>query len=117
MSDPLAGCLPWIQNDSNGTNLLKSLLMRLRLFLNEDCSVTLCDQIIASAKLVQINRWEYVINEVQYELRRCTPEFDERFETVILNNWVKDLLKRLPEDNVWEFHRVVREYRKQRKRD
>lgn len=116
IDDPLAGCLPLVQEESNGTNLLRSLLLRLRLFLDETKSVQLSDQVIAEAQLVQINRWEYVINEVLYELRYCGRQYNEMFETVVLNNWVKDLLKRWPEDTVLEFIMIVKSNRVCRKR-
>lgn len=116
IDDPLAGCLPLVQEESNGTNLLRSLLLRLRLFLDETKSVQLSDQVIAEAQLVTINRWEYVINEVLYELRHCGRQYNEMFETVVLNNWVKDLLNRWPEDTVYLFLRQVKKNREARRR-
>lgn len=114
--DPLAGCDPIFTDPGPATTMLRSLLMRLRVYLEEERSTSLGDQIIAEAKALPVPRYEYVINEVQHELRRCTREYDEAFEAVVLSNWVKDLLKRIPEDDVWQFHKGLRENRERRKR-
>ena len=116
IDDPLAGSLPLIRQPGNGATLLRSLLMRLRLFLDERRSTAIGDQVIAEAKEVLIFSWEYVINEVQYELRRCQHGDNPQLETVVLNNWTKDLLRRYPEDVVWEFFKQVRKNRGGRKR-
>lgn len=116
MDDPLVGCLPIVQLESNAHNLLRSLLLRLRLFLEEKRSAAVGDQVIAESKKLSIPVYEYVLNEVQYELRRCQKGYNEAFETIVLNNWTKDLLKRYPEDVVWTFFRKVRANRKARKR-
>lgn len=114
--DPLAGCSPIVQEEGNGTTMLRGLLLRLRLFLDEKRSTIIGDQVIAEAQLVAINRWEYVINEVLYELRRCQKEYAEAFETVVLNNWTKDLLQRHAEDVVWAFFKQVKRNREGRQR-
>jgi hypothetical protein len=113
--EPLAGCQPIFEDAANATNMLRSLLMRLRIYYTEKVCTALGDRIIAEAGNVQIYRMEYVINEVQYEIRRAG-NYNPAFEEVLLNSWVKDLLNRVPEDAVWQFNKVVRGYREERKR-
>lgn len=114
--DPLAGCLPIFEDSEAATNMLRSLLLRLRIFYSESVSTALGDQIITESGNSGIYRMEYVINEVQHEIRRAGSSFNPSFEAILLNNWVKDLLKRVPEDQVWQFHRLVLKYRNERKR-
>jgi hypothetical protein len=114
MDDPLAGCLAFVQNEWNGNNLLRSLLMRLRLFYNEATCTAITDQIIAESGLVRINTWEYIINEVLYEFRLCQKEYNPAFETILLSNWTKDLYKRHHEDVVLAFFRQVKTGREKR---
>lgn len=113
--EPLAGCLPVFEDAAAATNMLRSLLLRLRIYYTEKVCTALGDCIIAEAGNFSIYRMEYVINEVQYEIRRAS-NYNPAFEEVLLNNWVKDLLKRVPEDAVWQFNKVVRAYREERKR-
>ncbi len=116
IDDPLAGCLPLMQWEGNAINMMRALLLRLRIFYSEGVATSLGEQIIKESGAIAIDKWEYCINEVQYERRRCLPEYDERFETVVLNNWTKNLLKRLPEDLVLPFFVKVRANREVRKR-
>lgn len=116
LDDPLAGCKPIMLEQGNGTNMLRGLLLRLRIFHTEKKATAIGDQLVAEAPGTGINHFEYCINEVLYEIRRSTKEFSEQYETVVLNNWTKDLLKRLPEDVVLPFFVKVRENRKNRRR-
>lgn len=111
MDDPLAGCLAVVQNETNGRSMLGSLLLRLRLYYPETVSNNIGDQLIKESDAVLMNRWEYVINECLYELRLKRKDYSSMFETVVLNNWVKDLLKRYPENDVLDFVGVVKRNR------
>lgn len=116
MDDPLAGCLPVVQIESNARNMLGSLLLRLRLYYKESVSNNIGDQLIKESDLVLMNRWEYVINECLYELRMKGKDYSMMYEAVVLNNWIKDLLKRYQEDEVLDFIGVVKRNREGRKR-
>lgn len=114
IDDPLAGSLPLFTDAANGTNFMRSLLLRLRIYYSEEKVNKFSDIVIAESQLVKINRFEYIINELQRELRKCGKEYNEMFETVVLNNWIKDLIARAGEDVAYEFMRQVKKNREGR---
>lgn len=114
IDDPLAGSLPLFTDAANGTNFMRSLLLRLRIYYSEEKATKFGDTVIAESQLVNINRFEYIINELQRELRKCGKEYNELFETVVLNNWIKDLINRAGEDVAYEFMRQVKRNRENR---
>lgn len=114
--DPLAGCQEIMHYEGPGTTMLGSMLLRLRIFLKEEVCNRIGDQLVDEALAIGVNRFEYAINEVLYEIRRCGTDYDESYETVLLNSWTKDMLKRYPEDTVWSFFKAVKINRQRRKR-
>lgn len=116
MDDPLAGCLPIFEDVANASNMLKSLFMRLRIFYSEPVATALTDQIIIESGEVPFSKWEYIINECQYEKRRAWIEFNPMFETVVLNNWMHQLMKRIQQDEALEFMFKLKKWREERPR-
>lgn len=116
IDDPLAGCSPVMQQDGNGTNMLRGLLLRLRLYYSEEMANELTNQVIKECKLVSVPRWEYVINEILFEIRYKSSVYSAAYETAVLNDWTKDLMTRYPEDVVYNFFWQVKGNRDRRKR-
>jgi len=114
--DPLAGCWPIVQETANGTNMLRSLLLRLRIYYSEGTATKIGDQIIKESHHITINRWEYIINECLYELRIPGKGYSLEFETDLLNKWIADLITRYDQDQVLEWVVMVKRNREQRKR-
>lgn len=117
IDDPLAGCQPFLREPNAGTSMLRMLLMRLRIFYNEKASTAIGDQIIAESEKVKINKYEYIINEVLYEIRQCRKGFGEMYETVVINDWSKSLMKKKEIDTVLDFISEVKKNRASRKRN
>jgi len=114
--DPLAGCWPLVQETANGTNLLRSLLLRLRIYYTGDTATAIGDQIINESLVVTINRWEYMINECLHELRVPAKGYSPAYEVEVLNKWIADLMSRHDQDLVLEWVSMVKRNREHRKR-
>lgn len=115
-SEPLAGCLPICRDPDNAYNMLRAILLRLRLFYKEDVCTKLFDDITEGSKRTAVPQNEYLINEVQYEIRRAGKEYDPQFEAVLINTWLKDLITRIPEDDAYAFMRDLKANRENRTR-
>jgi hypothetical protein len=102
MDDPLAGCLPIIHYGGNAETFLGSILVRLRIFHKEAVCTQLSDMIIEESADYPGFRYEYIINEVIYEMRLARQGKDEMYEKVILDSWIKKLMK-VDQDSVLEF--------------
>jgi hypothetical protein len=117
LSDPLAGCLDILKEESNSLAMMRALFLRMRLFYSEKVCSSLSDQIISEADSCTAPRYQYIINETLYELRRAGKEFSEQYETVILNQWMSILMKEaLNNDSVLDIIIAVKRNRKKRKR-
>lgn len=116
IDDPLAGCLAVVKQGNNATTLLRSILIRMRLFYNEKKCKSISDQIIRESDDVTIDPWEYIINENLYEMRRISKGVNEMLETAVLSNWTRELMKIYTHDQALEFVSRLKNNRLRRKR-
>jgi len=116
MDDPLAGCLLIFKDEVNASQMVKSLFLRLRIFYSEPDATKLSDKIIEESDQVPFSRWEYIINETQYEIRRAYKDYNPMFETVLLNSWLHKLMKRIQQDDALDFMVKLKKMREERPR-
>lgn len=101
--DPLAGCSPLVADPANAQNLLRSLLLRLRLFYSEKVCDALTHELFEGGNNYPGYIYEFILNEMMYELRVAKSGINEMYEKVILDSWIKQLMKKVEQDAVLEF--------------
>lgn len=112
--DPLAGCSPLVADPANAQNLLRSLMLRLRLFYSEKVSDALMHELFEGGNHYPGYMYEFIINEMMYEIRMARSGLDEMYEKVILDSWVKQLIKKVEQDEVLEFVSRLKKGREKR---
>lgn len=92
--DPLPGSKGEVR-DGQWTTLSESLLMRLRLCAGTEMANALYDKIVDQAKQASIPHQEFILNEVQYEVRKHKAEglkeTDDLYEKMLLALWSRDV--------------------------
>lgn len=116
LDDPLAGCLDIFRDEVSASQMEKSLFLRLRIFYREPDAVKLSDKIFEEAENMPFSKWEYIINEMQYEIRRAYKDYSSNFETVLLNSWMYKLMQRIQQDDALDFMVMIKKYREERPR-
>lgn len=111
--DPLAGCLPIMQQLQNAETMADAIVLRLRLCADKKASASLEKQIKKEAKAGLPKYCEYLVNELQYELRKAMGKNDA--EPEILNKWAAYLVKRHKTDDVLDFIYAVKINREKRR--
>ncbi len=102
IEDPLAGCLDIIYNEGVYVTLCNSLYLRLRIFYAKEIVDKIKSRIEKDSEDQIMPTEEYVINELQYELRFAGKGSTD-FESQILNRWSAILMKQYETDEVLDF--------------
>lgn len=116
ISKPLAGCLPFTKQPGSYATVIDSLFMRLRIIHGKRVSTYILDQINLEGEKIIIFKKEYVINELQYEIRICQNNTVESMESELIDQWAKSLLEDFREDRVLDFIIQLKQARARRKR-
>lgn len=118
MDDPLAGCNENIHNIVGISTLVNRLNTMLQLIRGDARAAVIRSSIEKEIKTIGINDREYLINELQYEVRIGTlgPNriTSEEFENVLINRWFKIVHKRDGEDVALRFVNMLKGNREKR---
>lgn len=101
----LAGCLPEMDWPGNFETLKERLYLVLALYRTRAISSSILGQIEDEAEYLWVKYHEYVINEMQYEIRcrASANNVDVLKEAMINEEWAARLGKRYPQKEVDEF--------------
>lgn len=119
ISHPLAGCLTFTTQPGSYTTLVDSLYLRLCVIHGKRVSTYIFDQINLEGEKIIIFKKEYVINELQYEIRHWLLKEDpqcEYYESEIIDAWAEKLLSKLDTDAVLDFIVQLKQFRARRNR-
>lgn len=105
VNQELAGCDPDMEWPGNFEVLADRLGLMLALYTSRAQATVIIKQITKEAKRQAIKYHEYVINEIQYEMRvaRMRWKPDELKEAMINQEWAARLLERFPLTMVDQF--------------
>lgn len=116
---PLAGCLPFTKSAGTYTTLIDGLFIRLAIIHGKRVSTYILDQINIEGEKIIIFKKEYVINELQYEIRlfnkSITPGY-EIYESTYIDLWAEKLMDRMDENAVLDFISKLKQFRARRNR-
>jgi hypothetical protein len=115
----LAGCL-LLKKDLNIFELLRDdLTNRIALYLRMPTAKTIKEAIITeSAAIKQVPYWEYIINELQYELRMAafSGKLNPAYEAMMINDWAKHIIRKEDADTSLDFIILLKANRLKRTR-
>lgn len=104
---PLAGCSKWFVESCNSTILIRTLYLRLCLFtsIREAIEIyrAICDECD--------NDPEYVVNELQYEIRKASGKTSDGYESEIVSRWAEVKMRVSHINDVLEFVKQLKENR------
>jgi hypothetical protein len=117
----LAGCLPIIENPDSFELLRDNLTMKIALCYDPDQAGLIRKMLATEVCDVQVPSWEYIINELQYELRIAiahgVEHLSKDYESRLINDWAKHIIKMKDVDTSLDFISILKTNRKNRKRD
>lgn len=105
---PLAGCHKWLSDSYvNKTILTRALYTRLCLFTSISHALetyqVICEEFPGNS--------EYIINELQYEIRRASGKTSENYESELISRWAEVKMRVHRVDEVLEFVNQLKENR------
>lgn len=125
---PLAGCHWLMEDELNAETLIEHLRLRVSLYYDGDLSQIIFDEIISEYwKTIcvfpkpspsHLNRpfQEYVINEIQYQIRKGSGKTSDQLESNIITEWVNHITKEHCLDDALEFISLLKKNRNSRNR-
>lgn len=115
----LAGCLPLVEDLNNFELLKENLTCRIALFVRMPAAREILEVITDEAgKVEQVPFWEYIINELQHELRVASSRgpLNEGHEGVLISKWTKHIIRKKDVDTALDFIAVLKTNRLKRNR-
>lgn len=116
----LAGCLSVAQDIYNFELLVDGLVYRIRLWYKKDRAFQLYEVITVEAATVNVPHREYVINELQFEVRvaraRGIEKVDLAKEKALLERWARHVARKKGTDTALDFISLLKKNRKMRQR-
>lgn len=105
---PLAGCHTWLLDSYvNTTILTRALYMRLCLFTSISYALETYKMICEESP----GNSEYVINELQYEIRLASGKTSDGYESELVSRWAEVKMRTSRVDDVLEFVNQLKENR------
>lgn len=114
----LAGCIALVKDPNNFDVLANNLTMRIALWYKRERAYTVLEAVKAETGTVEINPFEYVINELQYEYRVAAAwgKVDQEKESRLIDRWGRFVAIEKGTDAALDFIGQLKRNREKRER-